>query len=275
MKKDLTNKNVLITGGSSGIGLALAKELSQNGSKVWILARDLEKLEAASIKINNGNLIKILQADVRDYACLEQIANELRKSHINIDILINSAGVAHPVEFENCDLSIFHQMMDINYFGTVNTVKAFLDLVPKGGHIVNISSMAGVLGIYGYTAYGASKFAVRGFTDSLRNELVLKDIKVSIVYPPDTDTPQLAYENKIKPAITKEIAGTAGVLSAETVAKEIIKGIKKNKDVIIPGLESKAIYSAANLMGNLVFPILNWMARSAEKKVRKNLPPTD
>ena len=142
-----------------------------------------------------------------------QPVQEYFKSHqLNIDVLINSAGVVHPGEFTNLDLEKFHWMMNTNFFGTVNTIKLFLPLMQSGAHIVNISSMAGILGVYGYTAYGASKFAVRGFSDALRSELKMQGIHLSIVFPPDTDTPQLSYENQFKPEITKEIGGTAGSL---------------------------------------------------------------
>ena len=114
------------------------------------------------------------------------------------DLVINSAGIARPGEFEGVTLDDFDQMMAINFMGTVNVTHAILPamLQRKSGHIVNISSLVGFLGMYGYTAYASSKFAIRGFTDSLRAEVKTKGIDLSIVFPTDTDTPQLAEENK-------------------------------------------------------------------------------
>jgi 3-dehydrosphinganine reductase len=160
--------------------------------------------------------------------------------------------------------------MNINYLGTVHTVLAFKPLMREGSFIVNISSMAGLIGVYGYSAYCGSKFAVRGFSDVIRSELKLKKIHVSIVYPPDTDTPQLAYENKIKPPITKKIAGSANILSATRVAEEIIRGIERKKYLIIPGFESKLIYHLSNFLGPLFYPVMDLMIRRASNEIARN-----
>ncbi len=136
------------------------------------------------------------------------------------DLVINSAGITHPGYFEEIDLSIFRQMMDVNYFGTLYTIKAVVPgMLDRGsGHIVNVSSLAGLAGAFGYTAYCASKFAVTGLSDALRAELRHRGIIVSCVFPPDTDTPQLAAENLIKPPETKALGATMKVVSADCVA---------------------------------------------------------
>jgi 3-dehydrosphinganine reductase len=109
--------------------------------------------------------------------------------------------------------------------------------------------MAGFIGTFGYTAYGASKFAVRGFSDALRAEMKLHNIGVALVFPPDTQTPQLEYETKIKPAETKALAGNTKVMTAEQVAVEIIKGIGRGKYLILPGFESKLLYRINGIWG--------------------------
>lgn len=116
--------------------------------------------------------------------------------------------------------------MATNYFGSLYCIKAALPAMQANSHIVLVSSGAGLIGIYGYSAYSPSKFAVRGLAESLRGELKV-GVGISIIYPPDTDTPQLAEENKTKPPATKLITATAKVWSAEAVAKEIVKGIEK------------------------------------------------
>lgn len=160
--------------------------------------------------------------------------------------------------------------MDTNFFGTVHIIKAFLpDMIKRGsGHIVNISSAAGFLGVYGYTAYGATKYAVRGFSDALRAELLLKNITMSLVFPPDTDTPQLEYEAQFKPPITKILAGTAGVLSAQIVAKKILNGVRKRKYIIVPGTENAFLYHLSNFMGSKVYWIMDPMVRDAARKAK-------
>jgi 3-dehydrosphinganine reductase len=161
-------------------------------------------------------------------------------------------------------------MMDVNYFGTVNVLKV---LVPEmqqrhSGTVVNISSMAGIIGVYGYSAYGASKFAVSGFTDVLRAELKPYDIHVAIVFPPDTDTPQLKYESQFKPFVTKEVAGSASLMAAEAVAKETLKAVARGKYIIIPGSEGKLLFLAQNLLGRAMYPVMDAMVRSAIGKLK-------
>lgn len=267
MKKIFLDKNVMVTGGSSGIGFAIAKQLINLGARVWILGRDDKKLIQANNAIGSEEL-NIISADVTKLDQLEEIAKEFTDKNLKFDLLINSAGVTHPGEFEQIGIDIFHWMMDINYFGTVYMIKSFLSLMKKGSTIVNISSMAAILGVYGYTAYGASKYAVRGFSDTLRSELKPKGINVSIVFPPDTETPQLEYDNRYKPAITKELSSNAGLMTAEKVARSIIEGIKRKQYMIIPGLEGNIIYFATNLFGRLTYPIMDIFVSSAMNKIK-------
>ena len=96
--------------------------------------------------------------------------------------------------------------------------------------------MAGFIGTYGYSGYGASKYAVRGFSDVLRAELKPRGVRVSVVYPPDTLTPQLEFEKDLKPAITKELADTAGVMTAEKVASIILRDMQRGRYTILPGI---------------------------------------
>ena len=267
MKNYFIDKNIIITGGSSGIGFALAKQYIDLGAKVWILGRDDYKLKQAKLSINS-DFLNIIAADVTKPNQLQIAFEQFKDNNISFDYLINSAGVTHPGEFENLDIVIFHWMMDVNYFGTVYMIKTFLPLMKTGSTIVNISSMAAIMGVYGYTAYGASKYAVRGFSDTLRSELKLKGINVSIVYPPDTETPQLEYDNQYKPAITKELSSNAGLLTADKVAKSIINGIKKKQYMIFPGLESNILYIATNVLGKLTYPIMDIMVSTSIKKIK-------
>lgn len=261
----------LITGGSSGIGLALAHLLAEAGAHVWLLARRKAALEAAlaALPRASGQRCGIVAADVSDWrqvqAAVERIGSEVGVP----DLVVNSAGVTHPGYVQEIPLEIFRQMIEVNYLGTVHLVKAVLPgMMARGsGHIVNISSAAGFLGVFGYTAYGASKFAVRGFSDVLRAELRPLGIRVSIVFPPDTDTPQLAYENQFKPPETKALAGSAGVLSPRQVAEEILRNVARGRYVILPGLEMKLIYRLSGLLGNAVYPLMDWMIQNARRKI--------
>ena len=131
--------------------------------------------------------------------------------------------------------------MRVDYFGTVHVTRALLPaMIERGtGQIAIVSSLAGVIGIYGYTAYSASKFALVGFAECLRQDLLAHGIGVSLVFPPDTDTPQLTEENRIKPDQTRAIAGNVKVLSADYVARTTLIGLGKGRHQIIPGWGSK------------------------------------
>jgi 3-dehydrosphinganine reductase len=269
------NKLALITGGSSGIGLALAKEIAIQGGDVAILARHEEALEIAkkeidAVKNDRSQNVYLVPADITQEDLLAAALTKF-KSQVGIpDIVINSAGVAHPGKFTSLKSEIFHWMMDVNYFGTVNVLK---NLVPEmqqrhSGTVVNISSIAGIIGVYGYSAYGASKFAVSGFTDVLRAELKPYHIQVAIVFPPDTDTPQLKYESEFKPFITKAVAGSASLMSAQAVAKETLAAVAHGKYIIIPGSEGKLLFVAQNLLGRAMYPVMDSMVRSAIGKLK-------
>ena len=270
-----SNKLTLVTGGSSGIGLAVASELVRRSSNVVILSRKKETLDDAmlqleTLRVSNDQKIIALQADVVERTSLEGILAQFLIEHGVPDIVVNSAGVAHPGTFTSLKPEIFDWMMDVNYFGTVNVLKCLVPAMQKrrSGTIVNISSIAGFIGVYGYTAYGASKFAVSGFSDALRAELKPYGIQVSVVFPPDTQTPQLDYESKYKPFITKQIAGSANLMSSEQVAKEIIKQVQRKKYLVLPGSEAKLMYFAHHLVGGGLYPVMDWMIRNAIRKIK-------
>jgi 3-dehydrosphinganine reductase len=187
------------------------------------------------------------------------------------DLLVNSAGVTHPGYVQDLPLEIFREMIDIDYLGTVHAVKAVLPgMLKRGsGHIINIVSGAGFVGLFGYSAYGASKYAVRGFSDVLRAEVKPLGVRVSVVFPPDTDTPQLAYENQFKPEETRTITGTVKPMPAEKVAKAILTGMKRGHYVIVPGLETNIAFWLNNLLGNAVYPIMDLMVADARRKKKK------
>ncbi len=263
----------LITGGSSGIGFALAKILLRDGIDVCLLARDEEKLNRAKVKLSTykaekSQRIETLSCDVTDYERLNALLNQWVKGNGLPDLVINSAGITYPGYFQELDVDIFHELMDVNYFGTLHVIKSLIPgMIKRGsGKIVNISSQAGFIGVFGYSAYSASKYAVRGLSDVMRAELKPLGIQVSIVFPPDTQTPQLDFEAPLKPFETKEIAGSSSVMTADAVAETIIKGVRKGKYIILPGIEGKLFYRLINILGNLTYPIMDIMVRIAQKK---------
>lgn len=270
-------KKVYITGGSSGIGLAAAKSVAQWGGSVYISARGEERLAAAleevkSAAVGSDQRFGMVAHDVSDPAACEAAAQQVVAGMGGVDVLIANAGVAHPSRILETPVEVFEKMMRINYFGTVHTTRAFLPQLyaQKSGHIGIVSSMLGFMGIYGYTAYAASKFAQVGFADALRQELIDYNVKLTILYPPDTDTPQLVEENKIKPPETKAISGEVKTLSAEAVAGCLLKGIAKGKLHVVPG----AMGSFTRFMNRHAPWAVRMIIDGELKKFRKKNPDT-
>ncbi|TXG71980.1 hypothetical protein EZV62_000559 [Acer yangbiense] len=242
VKIPIKNRHVFITGGSSGIGLALAHRAAQEGARVSILARSLQKLEEAkqSIHLATGIEVATFSADVRDFDAVKKAVDKAGP----VDVLVVNQGVFVAQELENQELDEIKFMIDVNLIGSFNMIKAALPQMkkrPNGGpaSIALMSSQAGQVGIYGYTAYSASKFALRGLAEALQQEVIGDDIHVTLIFPPDTETPgleeddaNLIAENKRKPQLTSIIAGSSGVMKAEEVAKKTLNGIKSGSFII-------------------------------------------
>jgi 3-dehydrosphinganine reductase len=270
-------KVALVTGGSSGIGKAIACGLAERGMDVWLVAQRNELLDSArkeveTHRLDQNQVIATVSADVSNWTQVSKAVLTINEKSGAPDLLVNSAGVAHPGYVQDLDLDIFTWMMEVNYFGTVNVTKELIPAMLKrgSGFIVNISSVAGFVGTFGYTAYGASKFAVRGFSDALRAEMKLHNIGVALVFPPDTQTAQLEYETKIKPAETKALAGNTSVMKAEDVATEVIRGIERGKYLILPGFESKLIYRLNSIAGGGLAYYMDQVIAKASKRTNSS-----
>nr|VFK60342.1 MAG: 3-dehydrosphinganine reductase [Candidatus Kentron sp. UNK]VFK69216.1 MAG: 3-dehydrosphinganine reductase [Candidatus Kentron sp. UNK] len=276
---DFVNKDysghAIISGGSSGIGLAVARGLVGAGWNLSLIARTPSRLDEAKrqlerLRVREDQAVHIISADVSDE---DQAGNAIGSAlhHLGApDLLITSAGMAHPGYFEELPLDIFRDTMAVNYFGTLYLIKAALATMRErgSGRIVMISSGAGLIGVFGYTPYSPSKFALRGLAESLRAEVKQDGIEVSIVYPPDTDTPQLTAENRIKPVETRAISGKAKTWSADDVATVILKGIRKGKFTITPGWEITLLAVLHSLIGPLLFRYIDRLVRKAKSVER-------
>lgn len=264
----LRDKHVLVTGGSSGIGLAIAMRCAAAGSRVSIVARDAARLSAAESAIraaSPGSGIFTASADVAVEAQVLSALAGAEARHGPVDILVTSAGVARPGYFEEVPVSDFERAIAVNYLGTVYPVKALVPGMRKRGNgaVVLVSSGAGLVGLFGYTPYSPSKFAVRGLAESLRAELKSTGVTISIVYPPDTDTPQLAEENLTKPVETKAITAGAGLWTADDVARVTLEGMERGTFSITPGFTLTAIHRLQGLLSPFLNARLDRVAAAA------------
>lgn len=233
---------IVITGGSSGLGKALAFRFIRRGANIALIARNKNKLTSVKEELSKlcsaGQKVEIFQCDVSDHASTEVTLNTIADTLGSPDILINSAGILREGYFEKLPISTFHETLDINYFGTLNCIKAIIPIFRKKGHgrIVNISSLGGKIGTFGYAAYCSSKFAVVGLTDVLRAELKPLNIKFHLVCPGEFESPMVDELNTYRTEENRIVTQTVPVLPLDVVADEVIKGIEKDRYLIIPGV---------------------------------------
>ncbi len=227
-------KTALITGGSSGLGLALALELSGRGYSVALLARRRDCLERAVEAVRNaGGAAEGFACDIRDEAGLRRVALEIKERFGALDFLILNAGTVTPGLVEDfksgTDLTVD---LETNLRGTILCAHVFLSLVAPGGRLLIISSGFGLVGPAGYAVYAASKAGIVAFAESLRRELLHRDIAVSVACPGDMLTPQYAQELSDQPAWMRKKA-PRGLLSPETAARRILKKCSRGRFLIV------------------------------------------
>ncbi len=269
--RDFDRKLVFIPGGSTGIGLAIARTLAARGADLALFARRRDRLAAAVDEVTGqcrrgGQRIVAHALDVAD---ADQVATVFGATIAALgppDVLINCAGRALPTYFDRVPLAQFEETMRINLHGCWHTVQAALPhMRGRGGYIVNVASLAGLIGVFGYTDYCASKFALVGFSEALRSELRGERIAVSVLCPPDTETPGFATENSTKPPETRAVSARASLLSADEVAKALVSGMARRAFLIIPGQQARLIYLVKRFAPRLVEQIMERQIRSAQK----------
>ncbi|XP_056645966.1 3-ketodihydrosphingosine reductase isoform X1 [Diorhabda sublineata] len=244
-KKSVNGKHVVVIGGSSGIGKSVAIVAAKEGANVTIIARNVEKLnyaqkEIESYKCCKEQIISKISVDICDYESLEQNFSKIETIVGPIFMMVNCAGMAICGEVEKFTLDEIKQLVDINFLGSLYSVKAIVPKfkMRKEGIIVLTGSQVTLMGMYGYSVYSSCKFALRGLAESLYMEVKPYNISVTLALPPDTDTPGFANENKTKPTETKLISDTAGLATPEKVAKKLVNDALTGKFFSYVGFES-------------------------------------
>ncbi|WNQ12760.1 SDR family NAD(P)-dependent oxidoreductase [Paenibacillus aurantius] len=226
MKTSFTNKIIWITGASSGIGALMARRLSELGAELILTARSEDKLREIAASLPGPSVA--IPMDVASEEQVNRTAEQILARYGRIDILINNAGYGVFERVEDASLDTIEDMMNVNYFGTVRCIKAVLPSMRQAGsgHIVNIASMAGKIGSAKSSGYSASKHAVLGFTNCLRQELAGTGIGLTAVNPGPIDTP---FFDRADPSGTYVNNVRWFMLKPEKVAEAVIAGIEREK----------------------------------------------
>ena len=243
-------KVAVVTGAGSGIGQALALELARSGAKLAISDVDPEGLSRSEQQLRyTGASVKVDHLDVTDRERFLAYADEVRDHFGVVNQIYNNAGIAFTGNVDMSEFTDMERVMSVNYWGVVHGTKAFLPhLIASGnGHVVNVSSLWGIFAAPGQSAYNASKFAVRGFTEALAQELMLarSPVKVTAVYPAGIKTAiarnSLAADGLDKDELAELFDTRLGKENPDRTARTILNGVRKGKARVLVGPGAKAL----------------------------------
>ncbi|PLX11606.1 MAG: short chain dehydrogenase, partial [Marinilabiliales bacterium] len=266
------DKVVIITGGSSGIGKALALKYAEQGSKVLIGARNIKALEDVANEVaQSGGKISYLQCDVSDESDCKNLILKAVDTYGGIDILINNAGVSMRAAFSDLDLNVLKRLMDINFWGTVYCSKHALPYLLKSkGSLVGVSSIAGLKGLPGRTGYSASKFAMNGFMETLRIENLKKGLHVLMAFPGFTASnirnTALAADGSQQGESPRD---EDKMMSAEEVAQHIYNAVSKRKNRLILTTQGKLTFLLNKIVPNFLDKLVyKTMAKEPDSPIK-------
>jgi butyryl-CoA dehydrogenase len=276
--RDFNGRVAAITGAGSGIGRALANDLARRGAHLALcdiddsgLAETVAQCEGRGVKVTSQHV------DVASRAAVEAWAERVVADHGTVNLVINNAGVALGATVESVSYEDFEWLMNINFWGVVYGTKAFLPHLKASGegHVVNLSSVFGLVSVPSQSAYNAAKFAVRGFTDTLRMELAIEGAPVSVttIHPGGIKT-NIARHARMDPSVT-EIAGDAEkalkdferafITSPEKAARQILTAVQRDRRRALIGPDAKAIDFVSRLPAGLYQRVLERGARFARR----------
>ena len=253
--KKLEGQVAVVTGAGSGIGRALVLALAKKKCDVAVVDVDGDRAEQVRAEVEAiGVRATAHTVDVRDIDAMRALAEQVKASHGKVNLVVNNAGVTHVAAFEDSSIEEFKRVLDVNLHGTINGCHVFLPYLRAAdvGHIVNLSSVFGLIGIERQTSYCCSKFAVRGFSLALAEELRGSNVGITCVHPAGVDTKILsdASMSGDQDARRSEMvkAFVAAASSPESVAAQILRAVEKGKERVLVAKGA---------------PIFDWVARTA------------
>jgi len=265
-----------VTGAASGIGRALALELAARGCDLALADRDEAGLRALATEIGSNVKVSVHRVDVGEAAQIQEFAGEATSAHPSLNILVNNAGVALLGQFAEIDQAQMEWLFNINFWGVVWATRAFLPQLSRQreGHIVNLSSIFGIIAPPGQTAYASAKFAVRGFSESLRHELKMakSQVRLSVVHPGGVAT-SIARNSRTGAGVADNARRTQMIERFERAARtapraaalRIISGIEKNQGRILIGNDARILDILQRLMPASYWSVLAWRAQRQAK----------
>lgn len=269
-------RHTVVTGGTSGIGLATTRAILDAGGHVTAigLADDAATRLAAE---QHDNLL-VATADVRREDELNTAFKDARTYFGAVRSLICCAGITKPGYFTDLTTDDHRRHMEVNYFGTLFAIQQAIPDLTAGetadgrGSITCVSSAAGFVGVFGYGAYTPTKFAVSGLCEVLRQELKPRGITVTVVYPPDVDTPMLAGETPLKPPELRALSNGEKAMSADQVAHALLTGTETGRPRVIPGASTRLLRFASGAVPGLLARYMDNVIARAQRNREVPLP---
>lgn len=277
--ESLAGKRCLITGAASGIGRATAIAAAGHGAELFLTDRDGEGLErvAAEIRGAGGTVSHFATADIADHEAVVALAEEMHGHAPSMDVVMNIAGISTWGRIEELENEHWRRTVDINLMGPISVLECFVPpmiAAGRGGHIVNVSSVAGLFGLPWHAPYSASKFGLRGVSEVLRFDLRKHGIGVSLVCPGAVKTPlvgtvEIVGVDRENPKMRKLIAlFEKRAVTAEKVAGRIVEAIERNRYMAFTSPDGRILYGIQRWIPPLYALVMRVMNRELDRAAR-------
>lgn len=268
-------RRVLITGAASGLGKSLALRFAADGWRVAVCDLDEDRLSQTAEEIDRaGGTCMYLRADVTSEQDIKQLAESVSDHWGGLDVLVNNAGIAIAGRTDETSMEEWRRIFEVNFFGVLRTTQAMLPLIAQGGHIINVASFAGIAAAPGLVAYNTTKAAVISFSESLRAELVDREIGVSVACPAFFKTRLMetsgAPHDKTRAMVERVMERSK--ITADDVAEQVFASVRTRQFMLIPHVDARWYWRWKRFFPELYFRGLQRMARRTSRAGKHDQP---